>query len=139
MPTSFEARFTTRWADIDGLGHMLHSRYAEYATSTRMQALAEAGVGWDWMEQQQVAPVLFREELLYKAELRMGEEFTVDLRRTAGDDRRKFHFAQRIVRARDGALAATVEVEGAWMDLGTRRVTEAPERLWAALVGLEEA
>lgn len=138
MSRHFHARFTVRWADIDGLGHVLHSRYPEYATSARMLALTEAGLGWDWMTAEQVAPVLFREEVHYKAELRMGEQITVDVRRRPGDDRRKFSFVHRIVRDRDGELAATVEVDGAWMDLRTRRVTAAPDRLWEMLQELEE-
>ncbi|MEM7048288.1 MAG: thioesterase family protein [Acidobacteriota bacterium] len=133
MSQTYEQAFPVRWADLDPNRHLRHTAFNDYATHVRFSCLAERGFGAERFEAANVGPVIFREETRYRREVAMGETITIDFR-VAGlsANGRKYRLTHRVLRA-DGELAATVTVEGAWLDLTTRRIRRPPPALLAAL------
>jgi acyl-CoA thioester hydrolase len=82
-----------------------------------------------------IGPVLFREEARFLKELRLGDTVRMDLQlAAAAEDGRKWRMRHRLFRGED--LAATVEVDGAWLDLKARKIVVPPSDLIRAVAGL---
>ncbi len=116
-----------RWADIDPNFHVLHSKYYDYAASCRMAFLTEHGITPALMIAKHVGPIIFREECVFKKEIKYGDAVTVQMfmdKLTA--DYRKWTFVNKVFINGD-TLAAVVTVDGAWMDTKLRKVAAPPE------------
>jgi acyl-CoA thioester hydrolase len=123
--TPFAMPIGLRWADLDPNGHVRHSVYYDWGAMCRVTFLEQQGVGLAWMARHAIGPVLFREEAKFTRELRLGDQLTIDLQLAAASpDGRKWRMRHRIFRA--GELAATVEVDGAWLDLKARKIVVPP-------------
>ena len=128
--------YRTRWADMDPNGHMRHSAYADYAADQRVVLLAKWGYGVARFAELRLGPILFREETRYLKEISIGEEITVDGQlATAATDGSRWTIVHTIYKA-DGRVAATVTVDGAWLDLDRRKLTVPPAELAAAFAAM---
>jgi acyl-CoA thioester hydrolase len=126
---------TVRWADLDPNGHVRHSVYYDWGAMVRVAFLERQGVGLDWMTRHGMGPVLFREEARFLREIRLGEALTMDLRLgAASPDGRKWQMCHRIYKGTE--LAATLEVDGAWLDLRARKIVAPPEEMVRAFAPL---
>ena len=120
-----------RWAELDPNGHMRHSAYADFAADQRVSWLASLGYDVRRFAELRLGPILFREETRFLKELRGGERIRVDGRVTASTpDGARWTILHTIYKA-DGRVAATVTVEGAWLDLDRRQLTVPPPELAA--------
>ena len=125
----YKKNYTVRWADMDANIHMRHSAYNDYAAQTRLMFMADNGFGMDWFREHNVYPILFREETVFMKEIKGNENFSIDvsLHRMSNDGSR-WSIVNRFFRE-DGALAAKLTVDGAWMDLIKRKLTIPPTEL----------
>jgi acyl-CoA thioester hydrolase len=131
MPHSQE--YTVRWAELDPNGHMRHSAYADFAADQRVHWLASAGFDVRKFAELRLGPILFREETKYLKEIHGGEKIKVEGRVTGGQpDGSRWTIEHAIYKA-DGRLAATVTVDGAWLDLDRRKLTVPPADLAQAM------
>jgi acyl-CoA thioester hydrolase len=116
-----------RWSDIDPNFHVLHSKYYDYAAYCRMSFMTAHGITPAIMMEKNIGPIIFREECLFKKEIKFGDELTVTiLLDKLSADYRKWTMINELFINRD-TLAAVVTVEGAWMDTKFRKVTVPPE------------
>jgi acyl-CoA thioester hydrolase len=128
-----EQEYTVRWAELDPNGHMRHSAYADFAADQRVQWLATIGYDIRRFAELRLGPILFREETKFLKELHGGERIRVEGRVTAAaPDGSRWTILHTIYKA-DGRVAATVEVDGAWLDLDRRKLTVPPADLAQAL------
>ena len=128
--------YRTRWADMDPNGHMRHSAYADYAADQRLAVLARWGYGVARFAQLRLGPVLFREETRFLKEVGIGEAIRVDGRLVSmAADGARWTVLHTLYKA-DGRVAATVTVDGAWLDLDRRKLTVPPADLAAAFAAL---
>lgn len=111
-----------RWSDIDANRHLRHSVYYDYAAAMRVMFLTAGGLTTEKMEELQIGPVLFREEALFKREVRLEDEITIDVEivKTTPDFSR-WSLRHNIVK-KDGTLAAVINIDGAWIDLIKRKL-----------------
>jgi acyl-CoA thioester hydrolase len=117
-----------RWSDLDPNGHVRHSVYYDWGAMARITFLDAHGVGLAWMARNGIGPVLFREEARFLREIRFGDELQIDVALAgASADGRKWRIRHRIVRGDE--LTATVEVDGAWLDLRARKIVVPPGEL----------
>jgi acyl-CoA thioester hydrolase len=124
----FSVPIDVRWADLDPNGHVRHSVYYDWGAMVRITYLEQHGVGVAWMARNAIGPVLFREEAKFMRELRFGDELRMDLRLSAASpDGRKWQMRHRLFRG--GELAATLELDGAWLDLRARKVAVPPAEM----------
>lgn len=125
--------FRVRWADLDANGHLRNTAYSEYATEARLRHLAENGFGPEQFGELGIGPVIFREEARYRREVRLGDTVTVDFRAAGlSEDGSRWRVAHRVCRS-DGEEAATLRLDGGWMELDGRRLVRPPAELLEAL------
>lgn len=127
MQSEFQQTIQLRWADLDANAHVRHSVYYDWGASIRIAFLENHGVTFEQMDRLSFGPVLFREEAVFRREIRYGDQLTVNLlvpriRR----DGSRFSFRHEIKR-QDGTLCATINVDGAWIDTQKRKLTAPPE------------
>jgi acyl-CoA thioester hydrolase len=126
---SFELPITIRWADLDPNGHVRHSVYYDYGAQARIGYLQKHGFGIDWFARNSIGPILFREEARFYRELKAEDELIVDVRLCGlSEDYRKWSMRHEIHRGKE--LCATIELDGAWLDLKTRRIAPPPAALY---------
>ena len=122
-----ELSFDVRWADIDANSHMRHSAFYDYAAHLRVQLLKDIGMDVVTLSRLGIGPVLFREEAVFKHEINMNDTIRVNvkLKRTR-EDASRWTFYHEFHKG-DGKIAATVTVDGAWLDLNKRKLTALPD------------
>lgn len=125
----FEERFAVRWADLDANRHVRNTIFSELATHTRFRLLEAHGFPQERFESLRFGPVMFREEIRYRRELLFGDEAIVSVIAAGlSDDGSQWRVHQE-VRRPDGKQAAILRIDGAWIDLDSRRLIAPPSDL----------
>ena len=133
---AFEAHFSIRWADLDANRHVRNTIFSEFATHTRFRMLEARGFPQQRFEAMRFGPVMFREEIRYRRELVFGDQATVSvLAAGLSEDGSQWRVHQEVTRA-DGKQAAVLRIDGAWIDLASRRLIAPPPELLDLLRGL---
>lgn len=121
------------WSQIDANRHLRHSAYADFCAQARSNMLKQLGLSLDEFARKKIGPILFREELIYHREVRLDEEIQVStLLSQYNIINGKFSFTHEILKS-SGEIAATVHIDGAWLDLTTRKLTSLPED-WKSII-----
>ncbi len=135
----FKKEFQSIWANLDPNGHMRHTAYNDYAAQLRLSYFEEHGFPFSKLMEMEIGPILFREEIKYLKEIRMGEKLEVDLWLTnSRRDASKWSFLHCVYKE-DSTLSALIEVDGAWMDLRRRKVIVPPPEIVDLIVGIPKA
>lgn len=119
---TFSRSMQVRWSDMDANRHLRHSAYYDYGAAMRMMILSDQGLTLSKLEEFGIGPILFREEAIFKREVRMDDVVTLDVvvvKATKEFSRwsLRHHFTKY-----DGTLAAIINIDGAWMDLARRKL-----------------
>ena len=134
---SFSVGFTSRWADFDPNNHMRHSAYTDYAAEARVRMFNEYGLNLIEFNRLNIGPILFREETIFRREIRLSEDISVEVfLKGISENGERFKFSHKIFKT-EGSLAAEVEIYGAWLDLKTRKLTKPPKIVMEALKDIE--
>jgi acyl-CoA thioester hydrolase len=123
--SSYEKKIDLRWSDLDPNFHLRHSVYYDFGAYIRISFLHDHGMTDPILLQNHFGPILFREECIFRRELRMGDDISIDLHLVKA----KSDFARWTIQhqlKKEGVLAAVLTVEGAWMDTQTRKLTALP-------------
>lgn len=125
------------WAQLDANGHLRHSAYADIAAQARMEELNQLGITFEYLKEQNIGPVLFREETIYYREVQANDVVTVvtQLSKSRADGTR-FSIHHEIYR-KDGVKAAEINVDGAWLDLTKRKLAVPTEEFTRRLLLME--
>lgn len=127
MSEVFVREFHVRWSDLDPNFHMRHSAYADLCAATRFQYLDSLGFTMQKFAELKVGPIIFSENLNYFKEVLPGDKVSVNVRVSGlSADGRKWQMHQELFRKSDRALAATLDIKGAWFDLVKRKVSQPP-------------
>jgi acyl-CoA thioester hydrolase len=115
------------WSQIDANRHLRHSAYADFCAQARSNMLNKFGLSLNEFAKHKIGPILFREESIYHREVKLDEiiKVSTELNRFHTINGR-FSFRHQIIKS-DGVIAATINVDGAWLDLQTRKLTTLPE------------
>ena len=118
-----------RWSDLDPNFHIRHSVYYDWGAFCRVEFLNEHGLTARVMQELQFGPILFREECVFRKEIRSGDEIKIDLRVIRSKkDYSRWSFQHQISRI-DGTVCALLTVDGAWMDVVKRKLASPPEKV----------
>jgi acyl-CoA thioester hydrolase len=116
-----------RWSDLDVNAHLRHSVYYDWGAFCRIAFLQEHGLSAVKMQELQIGPVIFREECVFRREIRQGDDITIDLELTAArKDFSRFSIKHTIIKNKD-TVAAIITIDGAWMDTVKRKLCTPPE------------
>lgn len=118
-----------RWSDLDPNFHLRHSVYYDYGAYCRIAFLDAHGLTAAFMAQNNLGPVLFREECLFRKEIRLGDVVTIDLHLLkAKVDQSRWSIQHHIYKNSD-TLAAIITVDGAWINTQLRKLSAPPEQV----------
>ncbi|MDX2190588.1 MAG: acyl-CoA thioesterase [Bacteroidota bacterium] len=116
-----------RWSDIDPNYHVRHSVYYDWGAKIRTDFLNASGLTLGVMQENNFGPVLFREECVFRKEIRYGDEISIDFNvLKLRKDFARFSMQHQIIK-KDGTLCAILTVDGAWMDTKIRKLTVPPQ------------
>ncbi|HEY5692804.1 MAG TPA: acyl-CoA thioesterase [Cyclobacteriaceae bacterium] len=128
-----------RWSDIDQNRHLRHSAYYDYGAMVRMRFLNQNGLTTEKMEELKVGPILFREEAIFRREIKLEDKITVDVEiYSAREDYSRWSLRHHF-HIEDGALAAIINIDGAFLDLVKRKLTQPPDFVKAAFKSFERS
>ncbi len=118
-----------RWSDIDANRHLRHSVYYDYGALCRMALFTKVGLSLENLQEQKIGPVLLREEAVFRREIHFEDRIliTAELLK-ASEDYSRWSFRHRLVKG-DDILAATLTVDGGWIDIEKRKLALPGESL----------
>lgn len=125
-------RFEVGWGDLDGNNHLANRAILDHAADVRLRFFARNGFAGSRFGQLGVGPVLTRDELVYRRELRLLDRFTVDFEVLALSADGSRFAVQNTFRNAEDEVTAIVRSEGVWFDLAARKPTAPPPDLEAA-------
>ncbi|MET0242115.1 MAG: thioesterase family protein, partial [Flavitalea sp.] len=76
-----------------------------------------------------IGPILFREECVFRKEVRLGEELTIDMNLVTSSSNYSRWTIRHHLTKKDGVLAAVLTVDGAWIDVVRRKLCTPPEHV----------
>ena len=122
---SFTQAVEIRWSDLDPNYHVRHSVYYDMGAFIRINFLNAHKLTSEYMSSHDFGPILFREECVFRRELRLGDIVTIDLTLIKAKPDISRWSIQHILK-RNNELAATLSVDGAWIDTKKRKLTIPP-------------
>lgn len=126
---SYSKTYEVIWADMDPNRHMRHSVYNDYAAQTRVAMFSDFGLSIEEIAKLGLGPILFREETKFLREIHLSDKIkvtcTVLYMRKDGS---KWSFRHKILK-QNNVRAATIVVDGAWLDLHKRKIGIPPNKL----------
>jgi acyl-CoA thioester hydrolase len=119
---TFSLPIQVRWSDIDQNRHLRHSAYYDYGATVRIACFSQHGLTNLKFEELHLGPILFREEAIFKREIKFEDRITVDMTviKALPDFSRwsvRHHFYQE-----DQTLCAILNMDGAWIDIVQRKL-----------------
>lgn len=125
-----------RWSDMDPNFHLRHDVYYSLGAQARVEALLRSGITPQVMTDAHFGPILFREECVFRREMRLEDKVDIHVRLSkARPDGSRWSFRQEFVR-NDGTLCAVLSVDGAWMDTQLRKLTVPPQEHMSRFLGI---
>ncbi len=123
---SFVISMELRWADLDPNFHLRNAVYYDFGASARVAFLHQHGITIQYMNQHSFGPVIFREECVFKKEIRYPDIIRIDMKlQKARSDYARWTIRHSIYK-NAGLLCAILTVDGAWIDVVKRKLATPP-------------
>lgn len=126
---SYEKRIEVRWSDLDPNFHVLHSKYYDFGAYCRMAFFVEYGMTPAVMKENNIGPILFREECLFKRELAFGDDVMINFHITKHTANYSRWSMQHEIWKNTETLSAVINIDGAWIDTVERKLAIPPKLL----------
>lgn len=124
--SEFSRQVQIRWSDLDPNFHLRHSVYYDWGAYCRIDFFNEYGLTDEFMKEHNIGPILFREECIFRREIKMQDEVKISLHVIkARKDYSRWSIQHHITKG-DGILCAVLTVDGAWMNVVARKLTSPP-------------
>jgi len=118
-----------RWSDLDPNFHLRHSVYYDWGAFCRVEFLNEYGLTAEVMQQLHFGPILFKEECVFRREIRMGDVVTMNLHLVRSrKDYSRWSIQHQVMKNGD-TLCAVITVDGAWINVTQRKLMSPPEQV----------
>lgn len=126
---TFNKEVQVRWSDLDPNVHLRHSVYYDWGAFCRISFLDESQLSAEVMQRLQIGPILFREECVFRKEVRLGDKVAISLELVkAKRDFSRWSIRHNITKNGD-TLCAILSVDGAWLDIARRKLGTPPEQV----------
>lgn len=126
---NFSKEVQVRWSDLDPNGHLRHSVYYDWGALCRIEFFYQNGLTADLMQQFHFGPILFREECVFRKEIRLGDRVTIGLKMLkARKDYSRWSIQHDIIKNND-IVSAVLTVDGAWLDTVKRKLATPPKKI----------
>ena len=125
--TDYFKQIEIRWSDLDPNFHLRHSVYYDFGAYVRISFMNEHGLTPQVLTHLHIGPIVFREECVFKREIKFGDEVKINLMvEKAKDDFSRWTMVHEIWKNGD-TLSAVITLDGAWMDTVKRKLTVPPD------------
>lgn len=111
-----------RWSDLDANYHLRHSAYYDLAAQERIDILNEYNISISLMKEQNVGPVLFKEQCEFKREIHLHSKIHITTKLLKMKKDASFWVIQHEFLSNEGQLHAILKVEGSWIDTIKRKL-----------------
>lgn len=119
---SFLRPIQVRWSDLDPNVHLRHSVYYDWGALSRIEFLYSLGLTSAVMQENHFGPILFREECVFKRELHLGDQVTINLvLLRAKRDYSRWGIRHEIIK-NGNTISAVLTVDGAWINIQERKL-----------------
>ena len=119
---SFEKTLSFRWTDLDPNFHLRHSVYYDFGTQQRLEILDQLGLTMKVMQEQNFGPVIFREECVFKREIRFSDKIIIKAKvLKLKPDASRWTFQHEFINE-ENKVCAILTLEGAWFDTKLRKL-----------------
>jgi len=126
---SFTTKIQIRWSDLDPNAHLRHSVYYDWGALCRIDFLQSHGLTTGLMQELHFGPILFREECIFRKEIRLGDKVTIDVKLLKSRrDYSRWTFQHDIIKNED-ILSAVLTVDGAWINTALRKLATPPPKV----------
>ena len=119
-----------RWSDLDPNFHLRHSVYYDWGALCRIEFLYEHRLTADVMQALNIGPILFREESVFRREVRLGDEVTIDLKLIKAKSDFSRWSIQHQIKKNGDILSAVLTVDGAWINISERKLATPPQEVY---------
>lgn len=124
---NFSTLVQIRWSDLDPNFHLRHSVFYDWGAVCRVEFLNKVGLTWKKMLELHIGPIIFREECIFRKEIRPDDIVTIDLKLVkAKRDFSRFTI-QHEIKKEPGITSAILTVDIAWINGATRKLAVLPE------------
>ncbi len=130
---NFIKQVEIRWSDLDPNFHLRHSVYNDFGAYCRVAFLTENGITPEIMAKHFIGPILFREECIFKREIKFGDNIKIDLKVKGISFNAKKWIMMHELWKNDNELCAIITIEGAWMNTQLRKIISPPDIFKTAL------
>lgn len=132
----FKLDIQLRWADLDPNFHIRHAVYYDWGAVCRIEFLGKYDLNASSLQQLEIGPILFREECLFKKEIRSGDIITIDLQLSKAKRNFSRWSIQHTIRKNGDTIAAIVTVDGAWINTVARKLAIPPLNVEKAFLAM---
>lgn len=116
-----------RWSDLDPNFHLRHSVYYDWGAACRLDFLSKFGLTPDVMMKLQFGLILLREECIFRREIRLADNVTINLELLKSKkDYSRWTIQHKIMKNAD-RVSAILTVDGAWLDTVRRKLITPPQ------------
>ena len=115
-----------RWSDLDPNFHLRHSVYYDWGALCRIEFLNRYQLNAATMQSLSIGPILFREECVFKKEVRSGDIISIDIRLLKSRKDYSRWSIQHTVRKNGETISAILTVDGAWINTVQRKLAVPP-------------
>ena len=122
----FSMEIQLRWSDLDPNFHLRHSVYYDWGAFCRIEFLNKFDLTSKTMQQLHFGPIIFREECIFKKEIRYGDRITIDLKLIKAKRNFSRWSIQHVIQKNQDAVSAILTVDGAWIHTLERKLTVPP-------------
>ncbi len=126
---SFVKEIQIRWSDLDPNVHLRHSVYYDWGAFCRVAFLDQQGLTTELMHRLRVGPILFREECVFRKEVRLGDQVTISLEVIKAKHDYSRWSIQHSIKKNGDTVAAILTVDGAWLDIVQRKLSTPPKEV----------
>lgn len=125
----FIQEIQVRWSDLDPNVHLRHSVYYDWGAFCRITFLEQYNLSAEVMQRLHIGPILFREECVFRREIRLGDKVTINLQvLKAKRDYSRWTIQHTVVKNGD-TISAVLTVDGAWLDTVKRKLATPPKEV----------
>lgn len=111
-----------RWSDLDPNFHLRHSVYYDWGAMCRVNFLNQHGLTAAFMLQHSFGPIIFREEAIFKKEIRPADEIIINLKLVKSRKDYSRWTMKHEIKRKDGTLCALLTIDGAWIHTKERKL-----------------
>lgn len=121
---------------LDTYKHVNNATYLTLYETARWEWITEAGLGLEQVQASQIGPVLLELHMVFKRELTLREEITIETRFMQMKNPLVMQLEQRMLKS-CGTLASTLNLSVGIMDMQKRKLITPPEE-WVRAIKMIE-